>query len=511
MRLCLPTRRLAVLEPGGTGAEETAMDLDPSTRSPHSLSFAPFVAASVLAWLTVIVGSSIDWSLYALSTSLLALAGGLTALRVRRLWTTRFGGTLAALIFLLAVALLRQSAGGINSGVGVICLIPVFYTALHSESRHQLAVVIAGMAAVYLAPIILIGAPRYPETQYRAAMLTVAVSAIIGLATSRLVASVRRQAGEARNREQMLDRVHTVVRDLFGSSHARRDVCEAARTVGEASIAILYEPVRGTNLMRATAMVGLESHPVEISRLEPSAVSEAFASGHRILVTEDVEAHVGSVELWVAGGRPSALVYEPLMRGTEPVGVLVVGWPGSVTADGTRTSVVALLAHEAAAVIERADRMSRLSDMASTDPLTGLPNRRAWDARVEQALATGQRFTVAMMDFDHFKEYNDTYGHPAGDRLLKETAAIWREQLRTGDLLARLGGEEFGLLLVDCEPARAAEVIERLRKLIYGERTCSAGYAERRPDETADEVMARADAALYEAKSSGRDRVCMSA
>ncbi len=487
------------------------MDLDSRTGTPYSISFAPFVAASVLAWSAIIVGSSIDWSLYALSTLLLVLAGGLSALRAQRIWTMRPGGSFAALIFLFAVAVLRQSAGGINSGVGVICLIPVFYTALYSEGLRRLYVVISGMAAVYLAPILLIGAPEYPQSQYRAALLTVAVSAIIGLATSRLVASVRQQAGDAHDRERMLGRVHEVVRDLFGSSQARRDVCEAARSVGEASIAILYEPVRGTNLMRATAMVGLEAPPVEISRLEPSAVSEAFASAHRILVTEDVESHVGSVELWIAGGRPAALLYEPLMRGTEPVGVLVVGWPRSVTADGTRTSVVALLAHEAAAVIERADRMSRLSDMASTDPLTGLPNRRAWDARIEQALATEQRFTVAMIDFDHFKEYNDAFGHPAGDRLLKETAAIWREQLRTGDLLARLGGEEFGLLLVDCDAARAAEVIERLRTLMYGERTCSAGFAARRTGESGDEVMARADAALYEAKTSGRDRACMSA
>nr|MBA3808266.1 hypothetical protein [Solirubrobacterales bacterium] len=274
------------------------MDLDPRTRAPHSLSFTPFLAASLLAWSAVIVGSTIDWTLYAISGLLVALAGGLTLLRARRVWTTRYGGAFAPLLFLLAVALLRQSAGGISSGVAVICLIPVFYTALYSEGRHQLYAVIAGMAAVYLAPIVLIGAPQYPQTQYRAAALTVTVSAIIGLATSRLVASVRHQAGEAQHRERMLGQVHEVVRGLFGSSHARRDVCEAARTVGEASIAILYEPVRGTNLMRATAMVGLEAPPVEISRLEPSAVSEAFASGHRILITEDVEAHVGSVELW---------------------------------------------------------------------------------------------------------------------------------------------------------------------------------------------------------------------
>jgi diguanylate cyclase (GGDEF)-like protein len=204
------------------------------------------------------------------------------------------------------------------------------------------------------------------------------------------------------------------------------------------------------------------------------------------------------------------MLYEPLMRGSQPVGVLVVGWEGEVRAAGARATVVALLAHEAAAVIDRADTLSELADMASTDPLTGLPNRRAWDVRVSQALNAGQQFSIAMLDFDHFKEFNDTYGHPAGDRLLKETAAMWREQLRTGDLLARLGGEEFGLLLLDCDNARAVEVIERLRELIYRNRTCSAGFAARLPGESAEAVIARADAALYEAKTSGRDRTCMS-
>jgi diguanylate cyclase (GGDEF)-like protein len=161
-------------------------------------------------------------------------------------------------------------------------------------------------------------------------------------------------------------------------------------------------------------------------------------------------------------------------------------------------------------VIDRADALSELTDMASTDPLTHLPNRRAWDARVAGALAAGQRFTIAMLDFDHFKEFNDTYGHPAGDRLLRDTTAAWREQGRSGDLLARLGGEEFGLLLINCDTRRATEVIERLRGVVHGDQTCSAGFASWRPGESGDEVLARADTALYEAKESGRDRVCMS-
>jgi diguanylate cyclase (GGDEF)-like protein len=486
------------------------MDLDSSDRSSLSMSLAPFAAAALLAWVAVIVGTSIDWTLYAVSALLLLSSGTLVALRSTGRWRTRFGGTLSALIFLAAVALLRNSAGGSSSGAAVISLIPVFYTALYSEGRGQLYIVLAGMTIFYLAPIILIGPPQYPHTQYRAALLTVAVSSIIGLVCRRLVADVRHQAGEARSREHMLAQVSETVRDLYNSSQVRIDVCEAARTIGAASMAILYEPVRGSSMMRSTAITGMEAAPIEISMRDSSAVTEAFTSGQPMLVNDDVEAHVGSVELWEAAGRPTSILYEPLMRGRDPVGVLVVGWQGQIRAEGARATVVALLAHEAAAVIDRADTLSQLTDMASTDPLTGLPNRRAWDARISHALSAGQQFSIAMLDFDHFKEFNDTYGHPAGDRLLKETAAMWREQLRSGDLLARLGGEEFGLLLLDCDSERAVEVIERLRKLIYRNRTCSAGFAARQPGESAEAVIARADAALYEAKSSGRDRVCMS-
>jgi diguanylate cyclase (GGDEF)-like protein len=487
------------------------MNIDVRARIPLSLSLAPFMAAAALTWGTVIVGSAIDWTLYAVATALVLLSGVLAALRAAGLWRARFGATFLSLIFLAAVAVLRDSAGGANSGVAVVSLIPVFYTALFGGGRRQLYSVLAGMAVFYLAPIIVIGPPAYPSTQYRAALLTVAVSAIIGLATRRLVAHVSHQAGEALGREHMLAQVNEVVRGMFSSSQARLDVCEAAMTIGEATMAIIYEPVSGSSMMRSTAIAGIDAPPIEISILERSAVTEAFLSGQPSLITEDVEAHVGSLLLWEAAGRPESLLYEPLMRGSDAVGVLAVGWPAHIRASGTRATIVALLAHEAAAVIDRADALSQLADMASTDPLTGLPNRRAWDARVNRALSAGQRFTVAMLDFDRFKEFNDTYGHPAGDLLLKETAANWREQVRAGDLLARLGGEEFGLLLIECDTDRAVEVIERLRKRIYRDRTCSAGFAEHRSGESAEGVLARADAALYDAKSAGRDRVCMSA
>jgi diguanylate cyclase (GGDEF)-like protein len=477
---------------------------DRRLRLPRS---APFAAAAMFVWGSVLVGTTIDWVLYAIATALLLLAGvpRLILAHRRRVWEVT-----SSLIFLAAVAVLRASAGGANSGVAVVALITVFYVALYGEDRPQLCIIIAGVAAFYLIPIVLIGPPQYPHAQYRAALLTVSVAAIIGIATRRLVEEVRHQAQEAGDRERMLEQVNEVVRTLSYSSRAREEVCEAAKTVGEASVAALFEPVRaGASTLRATATSGIEIGYTEISDRR-SAIVETFASGRPCLITEDIERHLGSREMWEVAGRPTSVLYEPLMRGAEPVGVLAVGWSANVRAEGSRATVVALLAHEAAAVIERADTLSELTDMASTDPLTGLPNRRAWDAHINKALAAGRQFIVAMLDLDHFKEFNDTYGHPTGDRLLKETAAIWRQQLRSGDLVARLGGEEFGLLLIDCDAARANDVIERLRGLVYYEQTCSVGFAHRRAGESADAVMARADAALYEAKASGRDRVCVS-
>jgi diguanylate cyclase (GGDEF)-like protein len=486
------------------------IDEQPQSLRDAARDFAPFGGAIALALVTVPIASSIEWTQYAIATALLLVAVASRFALVRR----GRGGLrwiFPSLVVLAALGLLRNSAGGISSGVSAVAIVPVFYVALHSEARRDLYALLGALAVFYIVPILLVGPPAYPQTQYRAALLSVAVSSIIGLATQRLVGMARQRAEEARTREWMLQQVSTVMRSLFGSPQVRIDVCEAARTIGDGTVAVLYEPVLGTHMMRSTAVVGLDAEQIEIPIDRPSAVRDAFRTGRGILITEGIEQHVGSRELWEASGSPASVLYEPLLRGSEPIGVLVVGWTDAVQFGSPRVTVVELLAHEAAAVITRADTLTQLSDMAETDPLTGLPNRRAWDVGIAQLLGEGAEFTVAMLDFDHFKQYNDTYGHPAGDRLLKETAALWREQLRSGDLLARLGGEEFGLLLLGCDAVHATEVIERLRGAVYGERTCSAGFAVRQPGESSDAVMKRADEALYEAKAAGRDRTCLSA
>jgi diguanylate cyclase (GGDEF)-like protein len=148
--------------------------------------------------------------------------------------------------------------------------------------------------------------------------------------------------------------------------------------------------------------------------------------------------------------------------------------------------------------------------MARTDALTGLPNRRAWDEALERELAMANRggapVCAALLDLDHFKEFNDLNGHPAGDAHLREAADMWRRRLRSADLIARYGGEEFAVLLTATDAHQAQDVIETLRACVPSEETVSAGIAEWDGVESGAELLIRADRALYEAKRNGRNR-----
>jgi diguanylate cyclase (GGDEF)-like protein len=156
------------------------------------------------------------------------------------------------------------------------------------------------------------------------------------------------------------------------------------------------------------------------------------------------------------------------------------------------------------------ERLGRLERLALTDELTGVPNRRHWDEQLPRELGRSLRYDepvcVAMLDLDWFKEYNDTYGHQAGDRLLKEVTAAWRTVVRPYDLLARYGGEEFSLTLMGCELNDALLITERLLDATPAGASCSAGVAQWDRNEDPSTLVGRADQALYEAKRAGRNR-----
>jgi diguanylate cyclase (GGDEF)-like protein len=160
---------------------------------------------------------------------------------------------------------------------------------------------------------------------------------------------------------------------------------------------------------------------------------------------------------------------------------------------------------------EREALLERLDHLAHTDALTGLPNRRAWyealHRSLRSAIRTGGALSVAILDLDEFKRINDDHGHQAGDRLLRELAAGWERELRGSDVVARLGGDEFAVLLSDCAGEHAEAIVDRLRQTAPPGHSVSAGVATWDGLETADEVVARADAALYAAKAAGRARL----
>ena len=181
------------------------------------------------------------------------------------------------------------------------------------------------------------------------------------------------------------------------------------------------------------------------------------------------------------------------------------------------------LTRQSAITINRAETYSKVLQYATLDALTNLNNRRQFEARLKQEIASTKRqknpLCAMMIDIDFFKKVNDTYGHASGDEVLRTVASVIKAHLRESDIPARYGGEEFAVLLPYTKIEEAQIVGERLRKAVEATAvsidkltinvTISMGLAEFTPEQTGEELFKCADKALYEAKESGRNKVCI--
>lgn len=429
--------------------------------------------------------------------------------------------------YFVVVALLRAADGGSQSPYSVLAMLPVFWLALYG-TRRQLAVSIVGVAAVFLVPVVLLGSPEYPSGEWTRGLLWICVAPIVGFSVQSLVRQLRDRAREAAKRAEELQvsqeetrrlvvsmaAVTEATRELARTTDsrlAREVICSAACTITGARFAKLMERTPEGEL-EMSANYGLQGAPPLKVRLEDeeSGARSAFLSKKPWFV-EDARGHERISQRVVQATGAVSMHFEPVLRNEETVAVLVVGWDHQVEGQGRVAASMRMLAAETAMALERSDLLARLEANARTDDLTGLLNRRAWEEELPREMARSRRqsdpLCVAMLDLDFFKNYNDERGHQAGDRLLKQAAAAWAAELRASDTLARYGGEEFTVALPGCTLSNAKTIVERLREAMPADQTVSAGVACWNGRESAEELVGRADAALYEAKRTGRDRL----
>ncbi|PWC56504.1 diguanylate cyclase [Azospirillum sp. TSO22-1] len=311
-----------------------------------------------------------------------------------------------------------------------------------------------------------------------------------GLQRAIRYAVARKQLEEKlRQSEQRLQGIITLAQDAIVSVDQQMRI-------------ILFNPA-------AERMFGYAADEI-LGRPLAALLPERFRTGH--------DAHAGAY----ATGGPASL---SLAHRRELAGLAKDGreFPVEISISKDIQQDGLLLTAMVRDITERKRFENDLRILATTDPLTGLANRRAFLAAAERELARVRRYgrlaAVLMFDIDHFKRINDTHGHAVGDGALQTVATTARDLLRTTDLIGRLGGEEFGVLLPETEPPAALEVAERLRAALAGapvplpsgggfHLTASIGVAVCDPrDASVEQALGRADRALYRAKDAGRNRI----
>jgi diguanylate cyclase (GGDEF)-like protein len=337
-----------------------------------------------------------------------------------------------------------------------------------------------------------------------------AASALVWMAVLPAICyPLQNQSQSVMGRAELNARLAGVLADLLSSDNARRSIVKAARELGNADHAAIFERSDDGRIELAESD-GLDAVDPQVIPDDSSILSISLATSTPVFAP-----FVESVELDPPPGFESpgikSMLSVPIMQDGKAIGALTVGWRHRVRRDDeVEPTVINILASEAAATIEHSDLLLRLVDTAATDPLTGLPNRRAWDRLLRTGLLESRQvekpLSIAILDLDCFKAFNDSRGHQAGDRLLREAAAAWKGALRQNDMIFRWGGEEFTVILPHCDRAQAIEVVERLRAATPGGQTSSAGVATWDGRESAEALFDRTDGALYEAKESGRNR-----
>lgn len=476
----------------------------PTNRSELLHRALPFIATMALALTLAAIGpgASLDGGLATVALGGFVTTGVLILTAPLRRLPDWFP-LLPAGVFCASVGLLRHAVGEDGAGIAVLLLLAVGWQALYGRPA-DLTATIAMAGAVMVVPLVLVGPPEYPESGWRGALILTAVATVLGGVVQRLVGTVRQE-------RNLLRGLADVARAGADDPDLGDRICEAARSLVGADLAVLFLPTEDGVVPIAGSGLALPRGPRPAGEVPP-LIRDALETA-QLVEMPDVRTAFGADAVRSEALGVRAWAHQPTVPRTgQASGVLSVAWqePGRRLTEQERTALL-LLASEAASALERAELVARLAAEASHDPLTGLANRRTWDEVVPREIArvgrSGSTLSVALLDLDHFKAFNDAHGHLAGDDLLRKAAMHWQSRLRAGDLLARWGGEEFAVLMPDTSTTSAVSIVERLLDATPGDQTFSAGVVTTTGQPDLDELMAEADAALYRAKAGGRNRV----
>jgi diguanylate cyclase (GGDEF)-like protein/PAS domain S-box-containing protein len=334
------------------------------------------------------------------------------------------------------------------------------------------------------------------------------------LNTVRDVTELRAHEDRQRRHAEQLATITDVIREIGHCDplDARPTICRTALALADGAHAVsLWEVgLDGSLATTATRPETTAPYRIGLDQTEHGA-HVVMRTGQPLFVPDArTSPHCDRRIIELLGA--ASVLFHPISDAQGVCGALAISWPDqrAEIAEG-EILLIGVLAGEAALAMQRADLLGRLDELTRTDELTGLPNRRAWDELLVHELAVAERHdkpvSVAMLDLDFFKRYNDEHGHLAGDRLLRAAAAAWQGTLRATDVLARWGGEEFALLLPGCDGPGAAILINRLRGMLPDGVTFSAGVSTSDGTTPPRTLIDAADQALYQAKADGRDRV----
>jgi diguanylate cyclase (GGDEF)-like protein len=465
----------------------------------------PFLGITMLAFAaTGLEPSGTNWELVVAAAVGAAVLGALAAVLP---WSSLPAATVLVLPISIdvAIALLRQAQGGSASGYGPLVILPVVWVGL-TQGRRAVAVMSCCTALVFALPIVLIEAPLYPETGWRSVVLWAVVSAVIGIGVNRAVAFQRHQADASGHHALGLTRL---VETQTAIANADVGLTDLMTIAAEGALALTGADGACIEILDGEETVCIAAAGAAVDFLGLRLNADESITGkclrtREIMMCSDSEtdSHAHREACRLVGAR--SLILVPLLDGNDMRGVLLIWSASSGDFLRYKSQLLELLANIVGGALVRAELIEKLTGQAVTDELTGLANRRAWYHQLDRALArgrrTGQPLSILILDLDGFKQINDEQGHSAGDVLLKTVGDRWSTELRATDLLGRVGGDEFGVILELTDGTAALEVIGRLERAVTGLHRASTGLAVWDGAEDATALIARADADMYDHK-----------